>query len=404
MHSAEAAQPTGHDDEATRRAMRAVFVVFIGMGVATASWASRIPQVKHELHLTPKALGGVILAFAIGSLCSLPLAGLVVHRLGAERTIRLMSMLCAVGVAVMGVGVQFGVPPVMAGLFLAGFGNGMWDVATNVEAAAIEQRAGRSLMPRFHAGFSVGTVMGGLVGAGMNAIHVNVTAHLIGMALLIGVGVPLASFGFLPMVEVPHDEHAERKHPLHAWVEPRTLLIGLFVLTMAFAEGTANDWLGVAAIEGYGASAAVGSLAYVVFVTGMTVCRWFGPGLIDRYGRVVAMRASAACAMVGLLIVVFGPNLATAAIGAVLWGFGAALGFPTGMSAAGDEPQYAAARVSVVATIGYCAFLAGPALIGLVGNHVGVLHALTVTAGLLGVGVLVAGSTKPLVSEPVSAA
>lgn len=389
--------------------MRAVFVVFIGMGVATASWASRIPQVKHALHLTPKALGGVILAFAIGSLCSLPLAGLVVHRLGAERTIRLMSIVCAIGVGVMGVGVQFGVPPVMAGLFLAGFGNGMWDVATNVEAAAIEQRAGRSVMPRFHAGFSVGTVMGGLIGAGMNALHVNVTAHLVGMAVLIGVGVPLASFGFLPIVEVAHDEHAESKHPMHAWVEPRTLLIGVFVLTMAFAEGTANDWLGVAAIDGYGASAAVGSMAYVVFVTGMTVCRWFGPGLIDRFGRVVAMRASAACAMVGLLIVVFGPNLATAAIGAVLWGLGAALGFPTGMSAAGDEPKYAAARVSVVATIGYCAFLAGPALIGLVGNHVGVLRALTVTAGLLGVGVLVAGSTRQLVgeaagSEPLSAA
>ena len=173
-------------------------------------------------------------------------------------------------------------------------------------------------------------------------------------------------------------------------------MIGLFVLTMAFAEGTANDWLGVAAIDGYGASDAVGSMAYVVFVAGMTVCRWFGPGLIDRFGRVVAMRASAACAMTGLLIVVFGPNLATAAVGAVLWGLGAALGFPTGMSAAGDEPEYAAARVSVVATIGYCAFLAGPALIGLVGNHVGVLRALTVTAGLLGVGVLVAGSTRPL--------
>ena len=376
--------------------MRAVFVVFIGMGVAAASWASRIPQIKHELDLTPKALGGVILAFAVGSLCSLPLAGIAVHRLGAERTIRVMSIVCAIGVGVIGVGVQFGVPPVMAGLFLAGFGNGMWDVATNVEAAAIEQRAGRSLMPRFHAGFSVGTVMGGLIGAGMNAIHVNVTAHLLGMALLIGVGVPLASFGFLPMVEVPHDDHAERKHPMHAWVEPRTLLIGLFVLTMAFAEGTANDWLGVAAIDGYGASAAVGSMAYVVFVAGMTVCRWYGPALIDRFGRVVAMRASAACALVGLLIVVFGPNLATAAVGAVLWGLGAALGFPTGMSAAGDEPEYAAARVSVVATIGYCAFLAGPALIGLVGNHVGVLRALTVTAGLLGVGVLVAGSTRPL--------
>ncbi len=207
---------------------------------------------------------------------------------------------------------------------------------------------------------------------------------------------PMATTSFLPLAEEPHDEHAERKHPMHAWTERRTLLIGLFVLTMAFAEGTANDWLGVAAIDGYGASAAMGSLAYVVFVVGMTICRWFGPAAIDRFGRVTTMRASAACALLGLLVVVYGPNIGTAAVGAVLWGLGSALGFPTGMSAAGDEPRYAAARVSVVATIGYTAFLAGPALIGMVGNHVGVLRALTLTAGVLGVGLLVAGSTRPL--------
>jgi fucose permease len=307
-----------------------------------------------------------------------------------------MSVVCAAGFAVMGVGVQIGVAPVIVGLVVAGFGTGMWDVATNVEAAAIEQRAGRSLMPRFHAGFSIGTVVGGLIGAGMNAAHVNVTAHMVAIAALMAVGVPMASRSFFPAADVAHDEHHERKHPMHAWGERRTLLIGVFVLTMAFAEGTANDWLGVAAIDGYGASDAVGSLAYVLFVAGMTVCRWYGPSLIDRFGRVTAMRGSAVCALAGLLIVVFGPNLITAAAGAVLWGLGAALGFPTGMSAAGDEPEHAAARVSVVATIGYCAFLAGPALIGFVGNHVGVLRALTITAGLLGVGVLVAGSTRPL--------
>ncbi len=382
--------------------MRAVFAVFVGMGVGASSWASRIPQVRDELDLTPKALGFAILGVAIGSLVSLPLAGIVVHRLGAERTIRVMSVVCAAGIAVMGLGVQIGLAPVIGGLVLAGFGNGMWDVATNVEGAAIEQRAGRSLLPRFHAGFSVGTVVGGVIGAAMNAAHVNVTVHMVTVAVLMAVGVPLASRSFLPAVEEPHGEAAERRHPLAAWREPRTLLIGVFVMTMAFAEGTANDWLGVAAVDGYGASGTVGSLAYVVFVCGMTVCRWYGPAAIDRYGRVPMMRAGAAVALAGLLTVVYGANLVVAGCGAVLWGLGVALGFPIGMSAAGDEPRHAAARVSVVATIGYTAFLAGPTVIGVVGNHVGVLRALTVTAGLLGVGVLVAGSTRPLSAGELS--
>jgi len=183
---------------------------------------------------------------------------------------------------------------------------------------------------------------------------------------------------------------------LAAWSEPRTLLIGLFVLTMAFAEGTANDWLGVAAIDGYGATAAQGSLAFGVFVSAMTVGRWFGTSVLDRYGRVPVLRISAATALVGLLVVIHGPTLLTLLAGTVLWGLGASLGFPVGMSAAADQSRLAAARVSVVATIGYVAFLAGPPLIGLLGDRVGVLQALSLTAGLLAVGLMLAGATRPL--------
>jgi cyanate permease len=70
-------------------------------------------------------------------------------------------------------------------------------------------------------------------------------------------------------------------------------------------------------------------------------------------------------------------------LGIVVWGLGASLGFPVGMSAAADDPARAAARVSVVATIGYAAFLGGPPLLGFVGDHVGTLQALLVVAVLL---------------------
>jgi MFS family permease len=139
-----------------------------------------------------------------------------------------------------------------------------------------------------------------------------------------------------------------------------------------------------------------GSFVYVAFVAAMTMGRWFGPRVLDRHGRVPVMRASALCSMVGVLIVVFGPNLGTALFGIVMWGLGTALGFPTGMSAAADEPALAANRVSAVATIGYAAFLAGPSLIGVVGDHSGVRRALVLTAVVLALGSLVAGSTRPL--------
>jgi predicted MFS family arabinose efflux permease len=198
---------------------------------------------------------------------------------------------------------------------------------------------------------------------------------------------------------VVEPEHKSARAALAAWREPRTLLIGVFVLCMAFTEGTGNDWLGIATIDGYHTSPAIGTLTLDIFLAAMTLGRWFGPGLLDRHGRVLVLRTCAFMALVGLLLVVFGSAYAVEVVGAALWGLGASLGFPTGMSAAADDPQHAAARVSAAASIAYLAFLVGPPVIGFVANHLGVLHGLTVAAGLLAVAVLICGACAPL---PVS--
>ena len=99
------------------------------------------------------------------------------------------------------------------------------------------------------------------------------------------------------------------------------------------------------------------------------------------------------------MLFVFGQVIAVAFVGAVLWGVGVSLGFPVGMSAGSDEPARAAARVSVISSIGYCAFLGGPPLIGLLGQHVTVLRALTAVVVLLGVAAAIAGALRPLPTE-----
>ncbi len=390
-------------DATALRAQRAVYVAFTGSGFAFASWAARIPQIRDALRATPSELGLVLLAVAAGAILALPLAGLVVNRFGPARTVAVLAGVLSVGLVVLALGYPLGAGPVAVGLFLIGYGNGTWDVAMNVEGAAVEQEIGRTIMPRFHAGFSVGTVAGALGGAACVAFDVSVTAHLLAVAAVNAAAVPaLVLRGFLPRtptldptVGVPA---GRRPSVLTAWREPRTLLIGVFVLCMAFAEGVGNDWLAVAVIDGYGTAPVVGPLAFAVFLAAMTAGRWFGPTLIDRHGRVVAVRASALVALVGLLLVVFGAVLPVAVLGAVLWGAGTALGFPVGMSAAADDPAMAATRVSVAASVAYTAFLAGPPLIGFLGDQVGVLRALLVVAALLALAALVAGVTRPLTS------
>jgi predicted MFS family arabinose efflux permease len=109
-----------------------------------------------------------------------------------------------------------------------------------------------------------------------------------------------------------------------------------------------------------------------------------------------------ALAAVGVLLVVFGDHPAAVVLGIAVWGVGASLGFPVGMSAAADDPRVAAARVSVVSTIGYLAFLAGPPVIGYLGDQVGVLNALLLVGVLLVPSALVVPVARERRPEPVT--
>jgi MFS family permease len=374
-------------------ATRATYLAFIGSGFAFASWAARIPQVRDRLHLSPASLGLVLLALAIGSLIALPLAGVVVHRFGSRRAVASTAVLLGVAFVIIALGYLVGVVPVFAGLFLAGFANGTWDVAMNVQGAMVERHLGRAIMPRFHAGFSVGTVAGALVGAAAVAGNVPVTAHLLVVAALVTIVIPRSVRRFLSDREEdpsaqgdPGAEGVQRSSPFARWREPRTLLIGMFVLAFVFGEGSGNDWISVALIDGYHVSAAVGTLGFATFLAAMTSGRWFGPALLDHFGRVWLLRALVVLAVGGVVLFVLSPTIWLAFLGAVLWGVGVSLGFPVGMSAAADEPAAAAPRVSVVASIGYCGFLGGPPLLGFLGQ------AFTILSALLAVGVLLVAS------------
>ena len=393
-------------------ATRSTYLVFAVSGFGFASWASRIPQVKQHLGLDPSALGLLLLAIAAGSVVSLPLAGTIVARWGSRRTVMAMAMLSTVALLTVAFGYLAGVAPVAVGLFGFGVSAGIWDVAMNVQGAAVERRLGRSIMSRFHAAWSLGTVTGALVGAAAVALGVPVTVHLALAALLEGPVVCVVARSFVADVpevadvasvtgEMEREDGARAGagsaagSALAAWREPRTVLIGVFVLAFAFAEGSGNDWISVAVIEDYRAPATLGTLAFAVFLAAMTGGRWFGTGLIDRYGRVPVTRALAAVAVAGVALFIVGPALPAAFAGALLWGGGTSLGFPTGMSAAADDPALAAPRVGVTASIGYCAFLGGPPLIGFLGDHIEVRYALVCVAVLLALAIAIAPALRP---------
>lgn len=377
----------------------AVFVIFFVCGIGIASWMSRIPTVRDRLGASTWEMGLLIGGLSVGSILGLLLSSHVLARLGARRTMARFVGLMLIGLTLAGVGsLAPSYPLILVGMGLFGFGMSTTDVAMNLSGAANERVLGRTIMPLFHALFSLGTMVGAGLGAVLEKFGVDVVWHFVGVSVVAGMMTVWAiprlqseSFG----METEDAEHVGSvKERLAVWKQPATLLIGLIVLGMAFAEGSAGDWLALSMVDERGTSNATGALIYGVFVTAMTIGRIGGVVVLDRFGRVPVLRASAVAAVIGLALVIFVPSVPVAIVGTVLWGLGASLGFPVGMSAAADDPRHAAARVSAVATIGYLAFLVGPPGIGLLGEHVGLLNALIVVLVLIAVAAFVAPAAR----------
>ncbi|WP_353808223.1 MFS transporter [Agromyces sp. SYSU T00194] len=377
----------------------ALFAVFFLSGFALAAWVARLPAVRDDVGLSTASVGLVLLAGSGASVVGLISAPPVLARLGARAGMIAALSTAALGLVSIGLGATvFGaLPLVVVGLALFGFGNGTVDVMMNVDAAEAEREIGRTIMPLMHAFFSFGTVAGAGLAAVFAALGTPVALHLGIIAVVVATGVVIA-VRYVPRRDevgdpapAPADAPADAREPwsarlragLSVWGDPRLLLIGVVILGMAFAEGSANDWIAIATVDGHGFDETAGALMLTAFMVAMTTGRVLGGPVLDRFGRVPVLRALAVIAVVGLALFIFGTQTWLLVLGAVLWGLGASLGFPVGMSAAADHPTQSAARVSAVAIIGYMAFLVGPPLIGFLGEHFGILNGLLVVLGLM---------------------
>jgi MFS family permease len=398
---------TGRGKPAWRNA---VFAVFFISGFGLASWVARIPAVRDSLRLDTALVGLLIFGLSVGSVLGLTAAVHMLQRFGARRAMTISISSVALGMVLVGTGATLvlSAPLVFAGLAFVGLGMGSLDVMMNVEGAAVERVIGKTLMPLMHACFSLGTVVGAVVGAGASALAISVFWHLIVIALF-SIGTVVVAVHAIPeAVPIPAriagiraqqpprtTWRARTAASLAVWANGSILQIGAIVLGMTFAEGSANDWIALASVDGHGLSNTGGAIVFGVFVAAMTLGRVLGGPVIDRFGRVPVLRSCAAIGVAGLLLFILASGPWMLYGGTLLWGIGASLGFPVGMSAAADDIENATARVTAVAMIGYFAFLVGPPVLGVLGQAWGLLSALYLILGLM----LVAGIAAPAARE-----
>lgn len=369
----------------------ALVVAFFGTGLSMATWVSRTPAIRDTLDASTAEMGLIIAGLSVGSVIGIAVGGLLVARRGARFVVACGMASIVLGLIVVAVGVIVAEGLIVAaGLAFFGYGMGSGEIGQNVEGVELEVAMGRSIVPGLHGCYSLGIFVGGLVGLLANSVHLPVLAHLIGVAGLTAAGT-LWLLGQLPPLTGATAATAAaggasdggagpvatggRRPP---WLDARLLALAAIILGMALAEGSANDWLPLIAVDGFGLTAAVGSIVYAFFGLSMAIGRLCGGRIIDRFGRAPVMRASAVTAAVGIGLVSASPELWLAGVGVLLWGLGASLGFPVALSAAGDDPEHAAKRASAVATAGYAAFLVGPPILGLLGEQVGLRGAILV--------------------------
>ncbi|MDQ1641119.1 MAG: hypothetical protein QOJ90_470 [Actinomycetota bacterium] len=383
----------------TAGAVWATRAVFAGNGALFAGWVSRIPAVRDRLQADERGLGFALLFAAIGSLVAMPLAGRLIARFGDRVVIAMCVALCLTAYPMLAVAPNLVLLAVA--LFFAGAGVGLWDVAMNVAGHAVEEEAGRPLMPGFHAFWSLGSVVGAGIGALAARIGLSPLVHFLLAGALVGVLAVLAirrlpdSRAEAAALDAQGEHHVPVVTSRPVLTDPRLIGLGVMTFCAAWAEGSANDWLALLLADARDATGAQAAAGFAVFATAMMLARLAGNRIVATVGRVTALRYAGFVALAGVVVLLTVPALAAAYAGALLWGLGVAIAFPLAMSAAGETPGRGPAAIAMVSTIAYSGFLIGPPLIGTLAHSAGLDHALWVVALLAAGMVVLARSARP---------
>ena len=370
-----------------RRSQRlAMTAVFVGNGVAFGAWAANIPGVREAAHLQNGALGVMLLCVSLGAVGAMQVAGRYAGRIGTARASWMAGLLLMLALPMPAFVPGFGA--LLVSGMLLGLALGLLDVSMNAHAAWLELEWGTPIMSSFHAGWSLGQLLGAALAGGIAAWGLGVGWGLAVPAVVVG-ACCLAAFA-LPEAPI------ERPVPQRlAWPDRTIVMLGVLVACSFVIEGGTADWSSVYLRTVMGASPAVASTSIAVFAGTMVVMRvvgdrlvaWAGPGRVVAGGGAVAGVGVLLAVLAPVLAPGLAPGLAAGVCGFALVGVGVANIVPVLFSAAGAR---GAAGVATVATAGYGAGLAAPPLIGWVsygfGLQVGLLLLLIAAAGLIGLG------------------
>jgi fucose permease len=366
-----------------RRARLAVTITFIINGFTAGTFVARIPDFKRILDVSNGTLGLSLLFVSVGVFVALKPAGRNAAKFGSQPVIFWSTLVLAISCIL--VGLLFNLQWFWFSLFIFGFAIATQDVSMNAHAVVVEQRANRRLMSVFHGMFSVGTLIGGVLGGLFSQWEVTPMQQAMTLAGIYVIAALLIKPLFLPAEVDKHDfsTGARAKHPFIFWI------FGLFGLFAAISEGAAGDWGGVLARDAFGATPFISTLPYIVFCTAMIIGRFSGDYLAHRFGASIIIATGGLISGTGLTAGLFIGGVPAIMVAWFLLGLGLSVVIPLMFSAAGTlastkyagiiAPSEAVAKVSGVS---YFGFVIGPPLIGFIADVIELRWSLLLIAAL----------------------
>jgi MFS family permease len=366
-------------------------VVFLCFGADYANLAPRIPQIKHALALSDGALGVALLGAPAGTVCAVRVAGWAIGRWGSRRVTRCGALTMSGALVLPALAWNLGT--LAAALVVLGAGLGLTDVAMNSQGVAVERALGRPIMSGLHGAYSVGSVLGALLGSTAAHLGVSTLAHFAVVAAALCLTAWFGS-GALLHDDGPQPER-EPDGRTHGRWSLTVVLLGVIGLCSFVGEGAVDNWSSVYLRDALGAGAGAAGLGFAGCAGAMAVVRLTGDRLVARFGRVAMLRIGALVSALGLGAGLWVGDQATAIVGFTAFGAGAALVAPVTFSAAGNLPGIpSGAAISYVTGIGYLGLLLGPPTIGFTAEAIGLRGALVIPAVLAAVIVVLAGAVR----------
>ncbi|SFI78713.1 Sugar phosphate permease [Phyllobacterium sp. CL33Tsu] len=366
----------------------AVASAFFFNGFLVGSWAPQIPVFMTRLGISEFTLGLLILVFGIGALASMPWCGYLIEKHGSRAVVKGFAIFCSFSLLL--VALAPNVISAAPALFLFGAVIGGMDVAMNANAVEVEKKLSRAVMSSSHGFWS----LGGFAGGGLGGILIEAHGHLAHAVVvtIIAIAIGLIAFRFMITEDAPV-RHEKQK--LTFPTNPLIYLIGLMALFSMVPEGSVLDWAALYLRQERGADIATAGFAFAAFSGTMSIMRFLGDGVRDRFGAVNTLRISALMGASGMLAASIAPTSWIAILAFAFSGLGIANMVPIAFSAAGNQQGTSSGvALSMVTLMGYSGILVAPSAIGFVGGKTGFGPIYMVLAGLLVVVALMANLAR----------